>query len=48
MGRERGEDRKQQKRASRQKPENPLILLVPEVGIEPTWACTRGILSPIF
>jgi hypothetical protein len=22
-------------------------LLVPEVGIEPTWGCPRGILSPV-
>jgi hypothetical protein len=25
----------------------PLILLVPEVGIEPTRGCPRGILSPV-
>jgi len=24
------------------------IFLVPEVGIEPTWSCPRGILSSIF
>ena len=26
---------------------NPLNLLVPEVGIEPTRGCPRGILSPV-
>ena len=24
-----------------------LLSLVPEVGIEPTWSCPRGILSPV-
>ncbi len=25
----------------------PMLSLVPEVGIEPTWSCLRGILSPV-
>ena len=25
----------------------PLLSLVPEVGIEPTWSCPRGILSTL-
>ena len=36
------------KKGLQEKTLKPLaIVMVPEVGIEPTWSCPRGILSPV-
>ena len=35
------------KRDSANTTESLSIVVVPEVGIEPTWSCPRGILSPV-
>ena len=35
------------KRDSAKMTESLAIIMVPEVGIEPTWSCPRGILSPV-